>query len=457
MRILFVSRGFPPHGRWGTEAYTLQLARGLVRLGHQVSVFHPDLRDDRPAYGLERLEEGPFRVTRVSLPRVRGKRLETSYEDERLEACFAAFLERERPDLVHFTYLLWTLSVRLPLVAQRLGIPAVLTATDFGLACHRGQCFDWKLADCGGPRPAADCARCIREPSPDEGPRLAVETKRWLARALALCGGFGRVVVTADVERREACVREALGAVAHAFAPTASVVGMLRHAGLAPERITPLVYAVDDAPLLAARPRPAGPETRIAFLGQFAPHKGAHVLLDAVEIMEHRLPESVEPWRVVLHGEGVEGRHRRYPAALAARVQRTNSPRVLLAPPFETGGVARVLAGLSCVVVPSLWRENAPLSALEARAAGIPVIASDVPGLSEIIEPGVHGALFPPGDAAALADLLRAVILGRIPARHAPSQPLSYADHLERVLAVYRRVAASGAPWGGPWGALAAP
>jgi glycosyltransferase involved in cell wall biosynthesis len=177
---------------------------------------------------------------------------------------------------------------------------------------------------------------------------------------------------------------------------------------------------------------------RIVFLGQFAPHKGAHVLLDAVRILEHRLPESVEPWEVVLHGEGVDGRHRRYPDQLRARA---TSPRVSLAPPFEPTEIERVLAGASCVVVPSLWRENAPLSALEARAVGIPVIASDVPGLAEIVEPGVHGALFPPGDAAALADLLRAVILGRIASRHAPSQPIGYAEHVARVVEVYGRAA----------------
>ena len=180
----------------------------------------------------------------------------------------------------------------------------------------------------------------------------------------------------------------------------------------------------------------AGREVRLAFLGQFAPHKGAHVFIDAVERMAHRLPESVESWSAWIYGEGVEGRHRLYPAALRARAK---SPRIVFAPPFDAPDAAAVLARVSCVVVPSLWRENAPLSALEARAAGIPVIASDVPGLAEIIEPGVHGALFPAGDSAALADLLRAVVLGRIAPRHAPSQPLSYAEHVTRVVALYER------------------
>lgn len=436
MRVLFVSRGFPPHGRWGTEAYTLQLARGLSELGHEVSVFHPDVREDGEPYTLSSASCAAFRVTRITLPRSRGKRLSTSYEDPRLEAAFERFLLRERPDVVHFTYLLWTLSVRLPIIARRLGIGCVLTATDFGLACHRGQYFDWRMSDCAGPHPAAVCARCIREPSRLEGSPVHVFAKRWLAHSLALIGGAGCVVVRADVERRERTVRDSLACIDEAIAPTAAVARMLVHAGLSPERITQQCYAVDPTPLALANARPRSKVVHIGFLGQFAPHKGAHVLLDAIAILERRLPEAVEPWDVILYGEGVPGRHHRYPHVLQARAR---SPRVLLAAPYESSAGAQVLASLSCVVVPSLWNENAPLSALEARAAGIPVIASRVPGLCEIIEPGVHGALFPPGDAAALADLLRDVILGRIPSRHAPSQPVEFRRHVSGVEALQLR------------------
>ena len=434
MKVLFVSRGFPPHGRWGTEGYTLQLARGLARAGHAISVFHPDVREDREPYSLYDVQSGPFHVTRVILPRARSKRLESSYQDAQLESAFETVLLRERPDVVHFTYVLWTVSVRMPAIAKRLGSACVLTATDFGLACHRGQCFDWRLKDCGGPHAPAVCARCIREPSADESSPARVLGKRWLARSLALVGGAGQVVVRSDVERREAAIRAALASIDEALAPTAEVGRMLVHAGMPAERITRLCYAVELEPLSAARASPPPKPVRIGFLGQFAPHKGPHVLLDAVEIMQRRLPESVEPWSVVLYGEGVDGRHRLYPERLRARAK---SPRVSIAPAFESAVVGDTLAGLSCVVVPSLWRENAPLSALEARACGIPVIASDVPGLSEIIEEGVHGALFPAGDAAALADLLRAVVLGRIAPRHSPSQPIGYAEHVARIEALY--------------------
>ena len=68
MRVLFVSRGFPPHGRWGTESYTLQLARGLAARGHEILVLHPDVGPEGPPYALREVRHGAIRVLRVSLP-----------------------------------------------------------------------------------------------------------------------------------------------------------------------------------------------------------------------------------------------------------------------------------------------------------------------------------------------------------------------------------------------------
>lgn len=61
------------------------------------------------------------------------------------------------------------------------------------------------------------------------------------------------------------------------------------------------------------------------------------------------------------------------------------------------------------VVLPSEWYENAPMSVLEANACGKPVIASDMGGIPELIEHGRTGLIFPAGDVAALAELLKDV------------------------------------------------
>jgi hypothetical protein len=88
------------------------------------------------------------------------------------------------------------------------------------------------------------------------------------------------------------------------------------------------------------------------------------------------------------------------------------------------------------LVVPSMWMENAPLAVLQARAAGVPVIASDVPGVREVVNSSQQGVLVPAGDVVALADAMRSAILEG-PRRYTPDPVISYSDHLDRVESIY--------------------
>lgn len=435
MKVLVVSNGFPPRGKWGTEFYTRELATGLAARGHDLHVLHPERSGDRPRYTVEEVQELGIPVTLVHNTGDPGKAFADSYANAEVERIFGELLDRERPDLVHFTYLLWGLSARLPVICRERGIPAVVTLTDYGLLCHRGQMFDWRLRRCGGPHPADVCARCVREPSRFDDTPLRVAARRLAVRGLAAVGGMGRVVTTPDLEAREALVRESLAAATRIIAPTRVLAEAFRSVGLGGDKVVPLVYSLDEGPLAAARPAPPGPTLRFGFLGQFTPHKGLGTLLEAVEIMEHRLPESVEPWQLDLYGAPAGGRHRRFAEWIFAK---DRGPRVRVCPTFEPEEAPRVFGGLSAIVLPSEWDENAPLTVLQARAAGIPVVASDVPGVSEVVEHGVHGLLFPPGDAGALADALRQVVLERWVRTDAPGLPLGLDEHLDRIEAVYR-------------------
>jgi glycosyltransferase involved in cell wall biosynthesis len=75
----------------------------------------------------------------------------------------------------------------------------------------------------------------------------------------------------------------------------------------------------------------------------------------------------------------------------------------------ERKDVAQVLAKAHIFALPTKW-EGFPLSILEAMRAGLPVIASDVGGVSEAVVDGVTGFLVPTGDAVGFRDRL-AVLL----------------------------------------------
>jgi len=439
VKVLLVSNGFPPSGQWGTEYYTHQLATGLAARGDEVVVLHPVRDEGRPRFSLRRVERYGLSVWELANAGDPRKRFADSYLCEGVERAFERVLEEEAPQVAHFMHLLWGLSVRLPGVARRRGLRTIVTPTDFGLVCHRGQLLDWRQEPCEGPSDAERCARCVREPGEWDHPPLRRRARGLAAGALASLGGLGRVVVGEDILSRERVVRAALEDVDHWILPTRALGERLRAAGIDPERATCLPYGIDEAAYL--RPRSLRPDGRLRFvyMSQYMPHKGLACLVEAARRLARQPKESGQSWSLELHGNGTGDRHRLY----APRVLSRLAPGLVVdRGPFEPLDAPRVLASSEWVVVPSEWCENAPLTVLQARAAGVPVIASDVPGIAEVMEEGRHGRLFRPGDVAALTEVMAAALRGELP-RYEPDPLVSWDEHLERVRAVHRGRAAA--------------
>lgn len=230
-----------------------------------------------------------------------------------------------------------------------------------------------------------------------------------------------------------------------------------RH-GLPAARVTTIANAIDAAEIPfgpGARERArallgAAPGDRVAgTLGRLhEPKKGLRVFLAAAARVAASFPRA----RFVLIGDG--------PARLelermAASLGIAGAVRFV----GERPDAVTLLPGLDLLVQPSLW-EGFGLSALEGMAAGLPVVASRVGGVPEVIRDGVDGLLVPPGDAprlaAAMADLLadpeRSCALGRAGRERALSQ--FHVDRLVRETAsLYRTLLDAAIPAAMPVGA----
>jgi glycosyltransferase involved in cell wall biosynthesis len=161
-----------------------------------------------------------------------------------------------------------------------------------------------------------------------------------------------------------------------------------------PERVTRIRNGWSGTPLqLRKDPRPT-----IVCTANFRAQKGHPVLIEAFAAVARRMPDA----RLVLLGDGPE-----LPAARRLIGELGLTERVEL-----PGPQADVWPWLAKAHVFALASHYEPLgiAVLEAMAAGLPVVASGVDGIVELVRPGVTGELVPPGDPAPLARALTAVL-----------------------------------------------
>ena len=400
MRILLAVHQFFPEFRAGTETLTRRTAEELQRRGHQVWILTAGPHD--PAAPLWRRERWQglqiIRFNPSPHASVLAGGVAQSFDGPQLEPQFCDLLEEFRPDALHVFHLRrHTLS--LLRAAERCGVPTLMSLTDYWFACPTGQLQFPEQRPCPGPR--ADGANCVQHLAARLAPPLA-----WLPLSLwrllvAVFGRVGRGPIVA-LQRRPSAMVGALRRCAAVLVPSRLMWRTFEQLGFDTARFALCPYGISlegledqlpRQPWLGRQQRPL----RVGFIGSFNRAKGAHVLLEA---LAHLGPEA--PLEAVLYGNSSDD-----PAYAAQLRQLANLlPQVRWGGVFGSEEVYAVLAGLDLLVVPSLWRENAPLIVLQALASGLPLLLSDVEGMADQVQPGVNALKFPPGDSGALAALI---------------------------------------------------
>jgi glycosyltransferase involved in cell wall biosynthesis len=145
---------------------------------------------------------------------------------------------------------------------------------------------------------------------------------------------------------------------------------------------------------------PEHDELIVGFVGTLLPHKGVHVLIEALQLLEGG---DIE---LIIHGDSFHASgYERQLRSLAV-----GDERIHFAGSYRHEEFREILAPLDLVAIPSLWHENLPTTGLNTVAAGVPVIASDVAGLRELVDDYDAGFTHGPGDASALASVLGQIV-----------------------------------------------
>ncbi|HEV6954184.1 MAG TPA: glycosyltransferase [Promicromonospora sp.] len=179
----------------------------------------------------------------------------------------------------------------------------------------------------------------------------------------------------------------------HVVAPSAGIARWVVEVTGRPAHEVTVLANGTDVGLFAAERRPPDEPPYAVFVGNLAPWQGVGDLVAAA-----RRPEWPQGLRLVVVGDGVER-----PAVQAAA-----DAGVEWCGTLDRAAVARVLGGATLAfatrgAVAASARGTSPFKVVEAAAAGVPVVATDVPGQAEVVHDLGNGVVVPPGDPAALA------------------------------------------------------
>jgi glycosyltransferase involved in cell wall biosynthesis len=265
----------------------------------------------------------------------------------------------ESPDVVHVHNLYPLLSPSVLSACAELSIPVVMTLHNFRLICPIGIFF----------RNGNICEACV---SGNEFSCLFKNCRNNLAESLVY--SFRTHIASK--------FRQIVDRVDRFIAPSEFLLEKYMESGFSDEKfeVIPNFTPIPEHPVELKN------SEYVAFLGRFSSEKGVINLLAAAELLPEidiRLAGDWKPMR----------------DALASRPNNVSLMGNLVGKELDA-----FFRGARFVVVPSVCYEVCPMVVLEAMSYGVPVVASNLGGLPEMVDDRVNGLLFKPGSAVDLAE-----------------------------------------------------
>lgn len=404
MRILFLNNFH--YLRGGSEKVMFEEMRILREAGHTTTVF---------ARGHERNEPAEFQE--FFPPSLNTERLKASLQSLRTvkELVYShtarrglrEVIRRFRPDVAHGHNIYGRLSLAVLDELKRAGIPVVLTLHDLKILCP-----SYLMLNHG-----EVCERC-------RGGKF-----RQAVRTRCHKGSLAASAVYA-LESYFNHRFGKYGSVARFIAPSRFLRDKCIEYGWHPDRIVHLPNFIDGSHL----PLPVERGDYLLYMGRLSREKGVLTLLEAYGRLSRPLPLKIV-------GDGPERKQ-------LERKAREEGLSVHFAGYLSGEELHNALAGARAVLLPSEWYENAPLSLLEAFAAGKPVLGARIGGIPEMIEEGINGLLFDSARVESLEKAMRHFL--SLPAERVAAmgnaarlrieQSFTAAAHLEKLTALYRQV-----------------
>jgi len=366
-KILFVLHDFPPYKVAGIQNYALSLAKRLNTFPDvHVDIFYPVFRDGPGDYSIQKTSFDGLEVYQLY------KLVDDLFSMDKVYnfkvgIAFARFLKEHKYDLIHF-HSFGQLSIIVADIAQELGIKTFFTLHDNWISCYHWHRITPHAEVCNQIPSPEICTKCLiknlnQPPSEYERIKMMLEYRESQFRKTL--SRFDQVIAVSEFIKRNTLQ----------FATRNIIVN---HIGF-PESSD----GSPNSPLIRGVDAEGGRGVLVfGYMGQIAPHKGLHILIEAFTKLQG------EQLELRIYGKSKNAQYLDYIQKMAQ-----NDKRITFYGEYKPTDLKDIIPNFSVIVLPSLM-ECFPLVAMEAFQYKTPVIASNVGGIPELVTDGVNGLLF---------------------------------------------------------------
>ena len=359
MRILVISNLYPPYYVGGYELGCRDVVDALERRGHEIRVLTSTygmagMRRDGDVYRCLELE-----LAWKSRYPSAGYWLNLARKEWRNRAIFKHIVAQWRPDVVY----IWNMrgiSLALALIAQQLALPTCYYISDDWLA--ESDVMDRWLGQ--SPHPLKRALKATME----------------LPLALAGLGRGSRALDLRAVQFTSEHLKQAA----------------LR-AGKPVNEAEVIHWGVDISRFPYRQSQRAA--SRLLFVGQVVPNKGAHIAVEAVKLLDQHYGFH-DLTLTIVGGTSAP----MYVNQLKATIAEANlEVRIHFTGPLPREQLPKIYQEHDLLIFPSIWDEPFSITLLEAMASGLAIVGTDTGGSAEILRDGENALIFPKGDQMACA------------------------------------------------------
>lgn len=402
MRILIAVHGFPPTHTAGAERQAERMAQWLTRHGHEVEIFAIE-SVSTPGFKVEEGVQDGFPVHRLSYDvKESHDPFRNLYDNPRIGEAVRNILAQKHFDVMHLVSG-YMLGGQVVFAARRMDVPVVVSLMEYWFMCPQINLVQPTGHLCSGPESDNKCMRCLMEDKrrfriPAQASPRFMDAFWGVAQHLPFAHEMKH-----SVERRRIHLREALNAADRVICNSNFIISKFAEFGFETDRFTfirqGLATAHDDSIHIDHIEQTP---LRVGYIGQIKFHKGVDLVIDAaISLLDDGYALQLDLW----------GSETETPDYVNDLKQRTAAyPTIHWNGRYSGGQVWDVLGAMDVLVIPSRWYENSPNVILEAFYAGVPVITTNLGGMSELVEHEKSGLVFELNNPADLAHQLTRLI-----------------------------------------------